>query len=130
MRRLYRSAAYASVALGAIGIVAPVLPTTPFLILAAWCFARSDPHLAEKLYAHPKFGPALRDWRDQGAIPRRGKAMALVAMAVSFAISVALVPWAWAPFVIGPIMAAVAIWIATRPSPKRGDPVPPEPGEG
>ncbi|TVR10069.1 MAG: DUF454 domain-containing protein [Salinarimonadaceae bacterium] len=118
MRRIYRSAAYASLALGAIGIVAPLLPTTPFVILAAWCFARSDPHLAEKLYAHPKFGPYLRNWRDEGAIPLRAKAIAIVAMAISFAISIAVIPFTWAPFVLGPIMAAVAIWIATRPSPR------------
>ncbi|MCG6121412.1 MAG: YbaN family protein [Microvirga sp.] len=123
MRRLYRSAAYASLALGAIGVVAPVLPTTPFVILAAWCFARSDPHLAEKLYEHPTFGPYLRNWRDEGAIPLRAKVMAIGAMAASFVISVITVPFAWVPFVLGPIMAAVAIWIATRPRPKPVDPV-------
>lgn len=118
MRLVYRASAYASLALGAIGLVAPILPTTPFVILAAWCFTRSDPHLAEKLYSHPRYGRSLRAWRDEGAIPAKAKAFAIGAMAASFAFTVVFAPFPAAPLVVGPILAVVAVWIATRPVPR------------
>ena len=66
-RPLYLAAGLLCVALGAIGAFLPVLPTVPFLLLAIFCFARSRPEWAERLYAHPRYGPALRQWRDRRA---------------------------------------------------------------
>ena len=74
------------VALGFIGAFLPVLPTTPFLILAASCFARSSRRLERWLVEHPWFGPLLRDWRLRGAIPRKAKFMALAGMMAGFAL--------------------------------------------
>ncbi len=72
------------VGLGFIGAFLPVLPTTPFLILAAACFARSSTRFESWLLNHPHFGPLLTDWRARGAIPRRAKFAALAGMIVGF----------------------------------------------
>lgn len=84
MRHLFLAAGGLFVALGFIGIFLPVLPTTPFLIVAAACFARSSPRLENWLLDHPRFGPLLRQWRERGAIPRKAKLMSLVGCSVGF----------------------------------------------
>lgn len=116
-RLLWNSLGWICVAVGAIGIVLPGLPTTPFLLLAAWAFGKGDARLAKWLEAHPKFGPLLRDWRDHRVIPRHAKAAAVVFMSLSF---VYLAVWSTAPMlavgVAGAIMALVAAWILLCPS--------------
>ena len=72
------------VALAFIGAFLPVLPTTPFLILAAACFARSSRRLELRLLNHPRFGPLLRDWRLRRAIPRKAKMLSLAGMSLGF----------------------------------------------
>lgn len=84
MRVIYLVLGLACVALGFIGAFLPVLPTTPFLILAAACFARSSPRLENWLLLHPLFGPTLRAWRERGVIPRKAKLMALAGIIVGF----------------------------------------------
>jgi uncharacterized membrane protein YbaN (DUF454 family) len=78
MRHLYLALGLAFVALGLAGVLLPVVPTTPFLIVAAGCFARSSPRLERWLLAHPRFGPVLQAWRERRAIPRKAKLLALV----------------------------------------------------
>ncbi|WP_230530440.1 YbaN family protein [Microvirga roseola] len=117
MRRVHLGLGYASIALGVIGIALPILPTTPFLILAAWCFSRSNPALAERLYGHPRFGKLLTTWRDQRAIPLKAKIFALATLAGSYALSVWLVESRYLPFILAGIMGSVAVYIATRPRP-------------
>jgi uncharacterized protein len=118
MRRFHLALGYTSLALGIIGIVLPVLPTTPFVILAAWCFARSSPALAKRLYEHPRFGALLTTWRDQRAIPSRAKTYALLTLALSYAIAVWLTRSPYVPFILAAIMGSVALYIVTRPSPQ------------
>jgi uncharacterized membrane protein YbaN (DUF454 family) len=86
MRFLFLSLGWLFVALAVVGAFLPVLPTTPFLLLAAACFARSSPRLEAWMLDHPKFGPSLRDWREKGAIPRKAKIAAVVMMSASYAI--------------------------------------------
>lgn len=74
------------VALGIIGAALPVMPTTPFLLLAVACFARSSPQLESWLMNHPTFGPPLKNWRERGAISRRAKMLAVSMMAASYAV--------------------------------------------
>lgn len=119
MRRFYLCVGYASLGLGILGIFLPVLPTTPFIILAAWSFSRSHPELARRLYDHPRFGPLLTDWRDQKAIPWRAKMYALSALALSFAFTTWLTESRTLPLILGAIMGSVALYIVTRPEPQK-----------
>ena len=68
------------VALAVLGAALPVLPTTPFLILAASCFAKSSPRLHKKLLDNRVFGPLIRDWHDHRSIPKKGKVIAIISM--------------------------------------------------
>ena len=113
-RHLYLVGGWASLAFGAIGAVLPLLPTVPFVILAAFCFARSSPRLEAWLLDHPAFGPHIVAWRDNGAISRKGKVAALLAFAFSIVLAVAFAPWPW---MMVPIIAAAVggSWIWTRP---------------
>jgi uncharacterized protein len=118
MRRIYLALGYASFALGILGVVLPVLPTTPFIILAAWCFVRSNPALAARLYNHPRFGTLLASWRDQRAIPSRAKIYALLVMAASYAATVWLTSSPYVPIILAAIMGCVGLYIVTRPTPR------------
>lgn len=84
-----------SVALGTIGIALPLLPTVPFYILAAFCFARSNRAWEQRLLDHPKFGPSIRAWRERRIISRKGKVAATLAFAVSIALGAISLPWPW-----------------------------------
>lgn len=115
MRPVYTAVGLASVALGAVGVVLPLLPTVPFMILAAFCFAKANPAWERRLLEHPRFGPHIVAWRTKGAISRRGKAMAMVALAASAAVGLAtLTGWhAYLPLAVALVSGT---WIATRPS--------------
>lgn len=84
MRQIYLALGVLFFGLGFAGAFLPVLPTTPFLIVAAACFARSSPRLEAWLLDHPRFGPTLRAWRENGAIPWRGKLMSLAGISAGF----------------------------------------------
>jgi uncharacterized protein len=103
--------------LGFVGALLPVIPTTPFLILALWAFARSSRRLHAWLYHHPRYGPRLQEWRRYRVIPWRVKIVAWTSMAASLAymIFVRRAPW-WLVGVIAAIMAVGVWYVATKPS--------------
>ena len=114
-RWLWLSFGWLSLGLAALGVVLPLLPTTPLVILAAACFARSSPRLRRWLVKHPQLGPAIRAWEKSGAIPRRAKHLGYFAMLVALGISVALGVPLWALAVQVACMAGAALYVATRP---------------
>lgn len=79
------------VALGTVGVVMPVLPTTPFLLLAAACFARSSPRFHRWLLSTKLFGPLIENWYQERYIEKRAKRIALVVVAVTFTSSIMMV---------------------------------------
>jgi uncharacterized membrane protein YbaN (DUF454 family) len=80
-----------SLGLGLIGILVPVLPTTPFLLLAAACYARASQRLYGWLLGQPSLGPIVVEWRRSRSLPPGVKARALLAVALTFGISIVLV---------------------------------------
>ncbi|ROO29803.1 hypothetical protein SAJA_05945 [Salinisphaera japonica YTM-1] len=115
LRWLYRAVAGFFIALAAIGVVLPVLPTTPFLIIAAWAAGKASPALRAKLRSHPTYGPPLRRWQDHGAINRRAKILALSLMTASWGLVWLTVDKLWLIGLVGAILVTVGVFIATRP---------------
>lgn len=121
---------WTAVALGALGAVLPLLPTTPFLLVAVWAFGKSSERWRQWVYRQPTFGPLVLAWERHGVIPIWGKAAALGAMGTSFgllAYSERLPDWALA--LTGATLLGVAWFIASRPSspPVEPAPLPPTP---
>lgn len=100
-----------SVALGVIGIFLPVLPTTPFLLLAAACFARSSPRFYRWLTEHPRLGPWIRNYLDGNGIPLKGKVYAISLMWASILLSCYLVPIPWTRAIMLTSAVLVTVYI-------------------
>ncbi len=105
------------------GIFLPLLPTTPFLLVALWGFMRSSPRLEHWLRTHTVLGPYITDWSDHGIVPVRAKVLAVSMMTVSL-IWLAFFSTARLELVIavGFVLAAVAVWLVLRPSEPTGRP--------
>ena len=111
----WRTLAYGCIGLGTAGLVLPLLPTTPFLLVAAWAAPKGSPRLETWLLQHPRLGPPLLAWRYQRAIPRRAKQLAVSLLVVSW-----LILWLGAApgFVLittALLFCSVAAFISTRP---------------
>jgi uncharacterized membrane protein YbaN (DUF454 family) len=114
-RLLWLLAGFVSLLLGIVGIFLPLLPTTPFVLLAAFCFSRGSERVEAWLLNHRRFGPMVRAWRRNRAVPLRAKQLATVMMAAS-CIGTAWVlhsPWRWAP---SAVCLCVALWLWSLPT--------------
>lgn len=118
----------ASVALGVLGMFLPVLPTTPFLLLAAFCFSRSSERLHRWLTGNRWFGPILHSYQTGRGIPRRAKTLAMVTLWPTIAIAAFVLPFWPVKALVVAIAAAVTLHILRLPTtPDR--PVREEPSE-
>lgn len=115
VRWLLLALAVVCLALAIVGIFLPVLPTVPFVLLAAWAASLSSPRLSRWLDNHPLFGKPLNEWRRHGVVRRRAKWAATIAMAVSASASLVLLRAHWAALVMVAGMACVLVWLWRRP---------------
>ncbi|WP_109995244.1 YbaN family protein [Salinisphaera sp. LB1] len=120
LRWLLRALAFACIGLGALGVVLPGLPTTPFVLVAAWAAGKSSPELRRRLRSHPHFGPALVAWEDERAIPRRAKWLAVALMAASWIVLWCTIEHRGMIALVGAMLAAMAVFVFTRPEPSVG----------
>ncbi|MEO1267380.1 MAG: YbaN family protein [Myxococcota bacterium] len=105
------------VGLGILGAFLPVLPTTPFLLVAAACYARSSRRFYVWLLNAPAFGPLIRSYREHGVIPVRAKVMAVTMIAVTIGLSAAFVIPLWpVKILVVAIGTAVSVWLLSHPS--------------
>ena len=104
-----------SLCLGGIGLVMPVLPTAPFVILAAFAFGKSVPAVQRRLERSETFGPMIADWRAHGAIVRRVKLLAVAMMLATIAGSVALSAPVWVIVIQALCIAGAALFVCSRP---------------
>lgn len=122
-RLLWLGAGWVAVALGAIGVIVPGLPTTVFMIIAASCFARSSPRFLQWVLDLPGVGPAVADFRDGHGMPMRAKAFAIasIVIAVTVSIVVFLNPW-WLRALVAAVGLIGIAYIALRvPTDRRLD---------
>lgn len=115
MRYLWAVFGLASLGFGLAGAVLPLLPTVPFLLLAAFCFDRSSPRLHNWLVSHVHFGPMIENWRTRGAISRQAKIAASVSILAAFLISVVLGVHPMVLAIQAVVLSAVSLFIWSRP---------------
>ena len=114
-RGAYQALGLLALGLGILGAFLPLLPTTPFLLLAAGCFAKGNPKWEARLLAHPKYGPLIVAWREHGAIPLQAKRLAVGLLCLSALSGWWMLqgPWRALPAVVAVVVGS---WILTRPS--------------
>ncbi len=116
-RLLWGLAGGIALLLGLLGIPLPLLPTTPFLLLAAFCFSQSSERLHNWLMSHPQLSPPIKNWQRHGAISIKAKLMAGIAMGAAFVISILLeMPWHVLAIQLV-VLIGVSLFIFTRPNP-------------
>jgi len=117
VRAFFLVAGFLSLGLGIAGLVLPVLPTTPFMLLAAACFARSSPRFHQWLLRHRTFGPIVGEWERHRAIPWRTKLWGIALMSATLAVSITFFvkpPWLKAALAVFGVL--MAIWLYRIPS--------------
>lgn len=117
MRVLWLLLGHVFVGVGFIGAFLPVLPTTPFMILAAWAYSKGSKRFEAWLLNHATFGPPIRTWREHGVISPRAKTISVFMMAISFAVAMSFptITW-WGRIGSGLGILAGATFVLTRPS--------------
>ena len=113
----YKPLGALALALGAAGLVLPVLPTTPYVLLAAWFFARSSEQWHQRLLASQMFGPMIRNWEERRCISLRAKRVGIVSMLLAGGASIAFaLSNPWARLATALLMAVGAATLASIPT--------------
>lgn len=112
----FRILSYISIGLAIAGVALPLLPTTPFVLLAAFFASKGSPVFAEWLDNHPRFGPAIAQWRARRAVPVKAKALACLMMAVSWTVLFLLGAPAMMLAISGLFLSGTACYLLTRPN--------------
>lgn len=113
-RALWQVAGWLSLALAVLGVFLPLLPTVPFVLVAAACFSRGSERWEHWLVSHPRFGPWVRDWRTSRAVPLRAKQWAWATMAASSTGAWFVMPrWPWLPALC---CSLVGLWLWRLPT--------------
>lgn len=116
MKPLYAAAGVLSLALGVAGIFLPLLPTTPFLLLASWCFLRGSPAAHRWMHSHPRLGPYLTAYEEGRGIPLRAKVIALAMMWLSIGGAILYVGIPWAAIAMLAVAIGVTIYLLRLPT--------------
>ena len=117
VRILFNLAGTVALGLGLLGIFVPLLPTTPFVLVAAACYARGSERFHQRLLANRTFGPMVYEWEQHRSLPYRTKVTAIVLMSTTMAISIVFfVRPAWLKIVLGLFGVGLAIWMYRIPS--------------
>lgn len=115
VRTTYVVIGHTSLAIGFVGIFVPLLPTTPFVLLAAVCYSRGSDRFHAWLHGHPRFGPIIHSWHEHRAIGVRAKVVAVVMVVLSITYSFYRLdaPWNVVALLVG---VSVLGFILTRPT--------------
>ncbi|MDZ4729917.1 MAG: YbaN family protein [Xanthomonadales bacterium] len=117
MRPVYFCLGWLFFSLGMVGVFLPVIPTSPFLILALWAFSNSSRKFHDWLYHHRWFGPPLQKWQEHRVIPLVAKVFAISGMLLSLTYVTFFTPLEiWLKVTAGLFMATAAIYILSKPS--------------
>ncbi|MEN3068945.1 YbaN family protein [Uliginosibacterium sediminicola] len=117
-RVLWLLVAGLSFAIGIVALFIPGIPTTEFILLAAFAASKSSPRFHGWLCRHPVFGPMIRNWQSGGCVSRRTKLSASLAMSACLVVMAFVVPYHWVVVLVALGMAAGAFWMWRRPEPQ------------
>jgi len=112
----FRILACISAGLAIAGVVLPLLPTTPFVLLSAFFASKGSPAFAQWLDEHPRFGPVIENWRNNRAVPARAKGLACTMMVVSWSVLYLSGASVTVLVVSGVFMGGSASYLLSRPS--------------
>lgn len=117
-RPVYWLLGWLSASVGIVGIFVPLLPTTVFFIMAAWCWSRSHPHLAEKIFQHPRFGRGVKGFIEHGQVSVRGKCFATAGIVTGFLVFLFTARPSWmVSVIVAVVFGLIVVWLITRPTP-------------
>ncbi|UAB72052.1 YbaN family protein [Vibrio sp. SCSIO 43132] len=114
-RTAWNALGIVALVLGVIGIVLPLLPTTPFILLASACFLRGSPKFYNWLHTHPKLGPILNDWQQHRALKPKVKRRAYVFIVISFTVSIIVAPIIWVKAMLLVLLCVLLAWFSRIP---------------